>query len=74
MKLNLDTKRLRIKITAAVLILLLWQTAYLKRKGNISLEATYCTCPTCGYQLYHDRGVPCYSIKCPEYGSRMVRI
>jgi hypothetical protein len=32
-----------------------------------------CVCPSCGKKLAHKAGVPCYSLKCPECGTRMVR-
>lgn len=33
----------------------------------------YCVCPNCGATLSHQRGVPCYTLKCPLCGSAMVR-
>ena len=32
-----------------------------------------CTNPDCGYTVKHDRGVPCYKIKCQKCASPMVR-
>ncbi len=32
-----------------------------------------CTNPACGYTMAHPRGVPCYSLRCPQCGSPMVR-
>jgi hypothetical protein len=32
-----------------------------------------CVCPNCGTKVPHKRGVPCYSHKCPQCGSSMVR-
>jgi cation diffusion facilitator family transporter len=26
----------------------------------------YCTCSQCGYQVAHERGIPCSSLKCPK--------
>jgi len=26
----------------------------------------YCVCPKCGYQIEHQRGIPCSSLKCPK--------
>lgn len=32
-----------------------------------------CLCPNCGNKEPHQRGVPCYSRKCPKCGSPMTR-
>jgi len=32
-----------------------------------------CVCPRCGARVPHQRGIPCYSVKCPKCGSPMVR-
>jgi hypothetical protein len=32
-----------------------------------------CICPSCGKIIVHGRGVPCYSIKCPDCGVKMIR-
>jgi len=32
-----------------------------------------CLCPSCGYKEAHERGVPCYSKKCPKCGASMTR-
>lgn len=32
-----------------------------------------CTNPKCGYQTSHQRGQPCYQMKCPKCGSPMIR-
>ena len=32
-----------------------------------------CLCPNCGAKAPHTPGVPCYTVKCPECGSAMVR-
>jgi hypothetical protein len=32
-----------------------------------------CVCPSCGEKVPHQRGVPCYSLKCPKCGAGMVR-
>ena len=33
-----------------------------------------CVCPNCGYRVPHQRGVPCYTIKCPKCGTPMTRL
>lgn len=33
----------------------------------------YCICPQCGKKVSHGRGVPCFSIKCPQCDTRMTR-
>ena len=35
--------------------------------------AGFCVCPKCGSKVSHQRGVPCYSMKCPSCGGAMVR-
>ncbi|RKX78992.1 MAG: hypothetical protein DRP87_04620 [Spirochaetes bacterium] len=32
-----------------------------------------CICPNCGTRVPHERGVSCYSVKCPDCGSTMTR-
>ncbi|MFA5629448.1 MAG: hypothetical protein WC958_04285 [Dehalococcoidales bacterium] len=32
-----------------------------------------CVCPGCGTKVSHERGVPCYNVKCPKCGNGMVR-
>jgi hypothetical protein len=33
----------------------------------------YCVCPGCGRKLPHERGVPCFQVKCPSCGMSMTR-
>ncbi|MBN1823014.1 MAG: hypothetical protein JW803_01705 [Endomicrobiales bacterium] len=33
----------------------------------------YCVCPSCGNQVAHQQGVPCYSVKCPNCGAQMMK-
>ena len=33
----------------------------------------YCVCPDCGNKIPHDRGKPCFDIKCPACGRYMTR-
>jgi len=30
-----------------------------------------CVCPECGYEMEHERGVPCSRTECPECGATM---
>jgi hypothetical protein len=32
-----------------------------------------CICPNCGLRVTHQRGAPCYQIRCPKCGSPMTR-
>jgi len=32
-----------------------------------------CVCPSCGYKVPHERGVPCATVTCPKCGSKMIR-
>lgn len=32
-----------------------------------------CVCPDCGHKTPHERGTPCYEVKCPNCGSSMTR-
>ena len=32
-----------------------------------------CKCPKCGYEVEHQAGVPCMSLKCPKCGTTMIR-
>jgi len=32
-----------------------------------------CVCPSCGTKVPHQRGIPCYEMKCPKCGSRLTR-
>jgi hypothetical protein len=32
-----------------------------------------CVCPSCGTEIAHHRGKPCYEIACPNCGAKMVR-
>ena len=32
-----------------------------------------CICPQCGNKVSHQAGMPCYSVKCPSCGVKMVR-
>ncbi|MFP4545484.1 MAG: hypothetical protein ACLFPN_01375 [Methanomassiliicoccales archaeon] len=32
-----------------------------------------CVCPSCGHREPHQRGVPCFQMKCPKCGNTMIR-
>jgi len=32
-----------------------------------------CVCPNCGERAPHQRGVPCFDMKCPKCGTAMTR-
>ncbi len=32
-----------------------------------------CVCPNCGETVPHDRGVPCFEMRCPRCGAGLVR-
>ena len=32
-----------------------------------------CICSSCGHRIPHQRGIPCYSAKCPKCGAKMVK-
>ncbi len=32
-----------------------------------------CICPNCGHREPHQRGIPCYAMKCPSCGTLMTR-
>ncbi len=39
--------------------------------ARFSGSAGVCTCPKCGHQSPHERGVPCMNMKCPQCGEIM---
>jgi hypothetical protein len=43
------------------------------RSGVSGGVEEYCVCPKCGTKSIHHRGVPCYSAKCSQCGTQMVR-
>jgi len=32
-----------------------------------------CVCPKCAASIPHERGIPCYDVKCPQCGTAMIR-
>ncbi|MCD6092942.1 MAG: DUF134 domain-containing protein [Candidatus Aenigmarchaeota archaeon] len=44
------------------------------RMGGFGLGPSgECVCPSCGYRMAHQRGVPCFQCKCPKCGTLMTR-
>jgi len=44
------------------------------RMGGSGLgPGDHCVCPNCGHREPHERGVPCYDLKCPQCGASMSR-
>ena len=44
------------------------------RMGGFGLGPSgNCYYPNCGIEVPHERGVPCYTIKCPQCGKPMTR-
>lgn len=33
---------------------------------RIGRESNKCTCPKCGHEVAHKRGIPCSQVKCPK--------
>jgi len=46
-----------------------------RMKGNRSGAGPggYCVCPSCGEKVLHQQGTPCFNLKCPKCGTKMVR-
>ncbi len=44
-----------------------------RNQGKGQGQGGTCVCPKCGFSVAHQRGVPCYQIKCPECGAVMTR-
>jgi hypothetical protein len=32
-----------------------------------------CVCPKCGYSEQHQRGVPCFEVRCPKCNMQLIR-
>ncbi|MGC9356481.1 MAG: hypothetical protein ACP5GX_01365 [Anaerolineae bacterium] len=32
-----------------------------------------CVCPSCGHTQEHEVGTPCYTLRCPKCGAKMMR-
>ena len=50
---------------------------FMQGRGRMGGSATgpsgECVCTKCGHKVPHQRGLPCYQIKCPECGAEMTR-
>ena len=45
-----------------------------RQPGGFGLGPSgYCVCPACNAKIAHQRGVPCYTHKCPKCGGAMTR-
>jgi len=42
--------------------------------GRKGLAPTRCVCPKCGYEIPHERGIPCRTHSCPNCGTPLVGI
>ena len=40
---------------------------------NKSAPKEYCICPNCSYEELHQRGVPCFSLACPDCNTPLIR-
>lgn len=41
--------------------------------GPVVVPMRYCFCPKCGEKASHTTGVSCNSLKCPQFGSSLIR-
>lgn len=44
-----------------------------RNQGTAQGQGGNCVCPSCGFRMSHNRGVPCYNIRCPKCSSVMSR-
>ena len=45
-----------------------------RQPGGFGLgPAGFCVCMQCGTKVPHQRGIPCYELKCPHCGQPMTR-
>ncbi|EOD00836.1 DUF362 domain-containing protein [Caldisalinibacter kiritimatiensis] len=43
-----------------------------RRNQGLGIQGT-CYCSNCGYETSHQRGIPCYEMKCPSCGNPLTR-
>ncbi|MBU7012517.1 MAG: hypothetical protein HXS46_17690 [Theionarchaea archaeon] len=44
------------------------------RKGGFAMgPGGKCVCPTCGYEIDHQVGAPCYTMTCPKCNKPLTR-
>jgi len=41
--------------------------------GSAAGPGGFCVCPSCGEQVAHRVGVPCFEMNCPKCDTKMVR-
>ncbi|RKZ05235.1 hypothetical protein DRQ21_00215 [Candidatus Fermentibacteria bacterium] len=44
-----------------------------RNNGTARGQGGRCVCPSCGHEVSHARGVPCYKTRCPKCNAVMTR-